>query len=68
MNLEVLADIPLHRSICATSDAGTPIAIADPSSKAAMSYHQLATRVWDILQNSQTNPQLGSAQVKVVEE
>lgn len=32
LGLEVLGDVPLHASICETSDAGTPLVVALPES------------------------------------
>ena len=32
MDLEVLGTIPLHPSICAMSDSGTPVVVAEPES------------------------------------
>lgn len=46
MSLERLADIPLHEDICTTSDKGTPITIADPTSTHARIYKELAKKIW----------------------
>ncbi len=64
LGLEVLADVPLHRDICSTSDAGTPIVVADKSSQSALVYRGLATRVMELLEKSAAN----SPQVKIVVE
>ncbi|KND05094.1 uncharacterized protein SPPG_00768 [Spizellomyces punctatus DAOM BR117] len=45
MDLDILANIPLHPDVCATSDAGTPIVIAQPTSVHAEVYRGLAKKV-----------------------
>jgi ATP-binding protein involved in chromosome partitioning len=46
LNLDVLADIPLHAEVCSTSDAGKPITISNPKSLHASVYRDLADKVW----------------------
>ncbi|TPX69259.1 hypothetical protein SpCBS45565_g02531 [Spizellomyces sp. 'palustris'] len=62
MDLDILANIPLHPDVCATSDAGTPIVIAQPTSVHAEVYQGLARKVADKLglQSSQSNKHLHS--------
>lgn len=45
VNIELLADIPLHIGIRQTSDDGSPIVISQPDSTQAAAYRDLAQKV-----------------------
>lgn len=47
LNLPLLAEIPLHLSIRETSEQGTPIVCALPSSEEAMIYSRLAQQIFN---------------------
>jgi ATP-binding protein involved in chromosome partitioning len=47
LGAEFLGEIPLDIRIRETSDAGTPIVIAEPDSALAKSYMEIAARVWE---------------------
>jgi ATP-binding protein involved in chromosome partitioning len=46
LGTEFLGEVPLVMAIRETSDAGTPIVIADPASPHAAAYRVIAERVW----------------------
>ena len=46
LGTEFLGEVPLDIAIRETSDAGTPIVVADPASPHAASYRAIAERVW----------------------
>jgi ATP-binding protein involved in chromosome partitioning len=46
-----LGEVPLELAIRLTSDAGTPIVIADPEGPHARIYRDIAARVWDGIQH-----------------
>ncbi|HVJ54544.1 MAG TPA: iron-sulfur cluster carrier protein ApbC [Aliidongia sp.] len=46
LNTEFLGEIPLDIAIRETSDAGTPIVLADPSSPHSEAYRAIAQRIW----------------------
>ena len=46
-----LGEVPLELAIRLTSDAGTPIVIADPEGPHARIYRDIAARVWDGVQH-----------------
>ncbi|KAI9103319.1 P-loop containing nucleoside triphosphate hydrolase protein [Phlyctochytrium arcticum] len=45
--VDLLADVPLHADVCATSDAGTPIVISMPDGVHALAYKALADSVME---------------------
>jgi ATP-binding protein involved in chromosome partitioning len=47
LGTEFLGEIPLDIAIRETSDAGTPIVVADPASPHAAAYRAIAQRLWD---------------------
>jgi ATP-binding protein involved in chromosome partitioning len=47
LGAEFLGEIPLDIRIRETSDAGTPIVIAEPASPLSQAYRQIAARVWE---------------------
>ncbi len=47
LNVPFLGEVPLDLGIRMTSDAGTPIVVADPDGPHATIYRQIATRMWD---------------------
>jgi len=47
LGTEFLGEIPLDIRIRETSDAGTPIVIAEPASPLSLAYMQIAARVWE---------------------
>nr|KAJ3421245.1 hypothetical protein HK105_004130 [Polyrhizophydium stewartii] len=49
MNVDVLADVPLHSDVVSTSDTGKPITITQPRSIHAQTYMLMARRVLDKL-------------------
>jgi len=51
LNVPLLAEIPLHMSIRETSERGTPIVYAAPTSEEALLYGQLAQQVSSILRS-----------------
>jgi len=51
--IDFLGDIPLHTSICTTSDSGKPITVSDPDSAQAKAYFSIAERLLTKL-NEQT--------------
>lgn len=52
LNVDVLADVPLHQDVCTTSDSGTPITISQPDSVHAKVYMNLAAKVLEKLNKS----------------
>lgn len=46
-----LGEVPLTMDIRETSDAGTPVVVSNPDGAAAKVYREIATRVWQELQN-----------------
>lgn len=52
-----LGEVPLHMRVRETSDAGTPIVVADPDSAHANIYRDIASQVWETLQGENvSNP------------
>ena len=49
LGVEFLGEVPLDIAIRETSDAGTPIVIAQPQSEHAQVYRRIATRIWEML-------------------
>ncbi|CCJ28698.1 unnamed protein product [Pneumocystis jirovecii] len=49
MNIEVLANIPLHEDIVQDCEKGYPTVIADPSSSQSLSFKTLANIIWEKL-------------------
>lgn len=49
LGTQLLADVPLHASICSTSDSGSPIVVAEPASASARVYRDLAAKVLEML-------------------
>ncbi|KAK9451698.1 P-loop containing nucleoside triphosphate hydrolase protein [Limtongia smithiae] len=49
LGTEVLTSIPLHARICELSDKGTPVVVADPDSRNAEAYFELADKVMEKL-------------------
>jgi ATP-binding protein involved in chromosome partitioning len=47
LHTEFLGEVPLDITIRETSDAGTPIVVADPASPHAKAYQTIAARIWD---------------------
>jgi ATP-binding protein involved in chromosome partitioning len=47
LGVEFLCEVPLDIAIRETSDAGTPIVVAQPDSEHAKAYRLLASRVWE---------------------
>ena len=47
LGTEFLGEVPLDIAIRETSDAGTPIVVADPASPHAEAYRKIARRVWE---------------------
>ncbi len=47
LGTEFLGEVPLDLKIRETSDAGTPITIADPDNPHALVFRRMAARVWD---------------------
>ncbi|KAK9325560.1 P-loop containing nucleoside triphosphate hydrolase protein [Lipomyces orientalis] len=45
LGTEVLGSIPLHPKICALSDAGTPVVVAEPDTANARAYKDIADKV-----------------------
>jgi len=54
LNAEFLGEIPLDIRIRETSDAGTPIVVAEPDSALAKSYMEIAARVWEKVSGAPT--------------
>jgi ATP-binding protein involved in chromosome partitioning len=49
LGVEFLGEVPLDIAIRETSDAGTPIVIAQPQSEHAEVYRRIAARIWEML-------------------
>ncbi|KAG5513638.1 hypothetical protein PMAC_000676 [Pneumocystis sp. 'macacae'] len=49
MNIEVLANIPLHENIVQDCEKGYPSVIADPNSPQSLSFRTLANVIWEKL-------------------
>jgi ATP-binding protein involved in chromosome partitioning len=47
LGTEFLGEVPLDLKIRETSDAGTPITIADPDNPHALVFRQMAARIWE---------------------
>jgi ATP-binding protein involved in chromosome partitioning len=56
LGTDFLGEIPLDIAIRETSDAGTPIVVADPASPHAEAYRMIARRVWDKVTGTPTRP------------
>ena len=48
-----LGEVPLTMDIRETSDAGTPVVVSNPDGAAAVTYREIARRVWDELKQSE---------------
>ena len=51
----LLGEVPLHMSIRETSDSGTPIVVAEPSSAHANIYRDMAAQIWETLEGDGVN-------------
>jgi ATP-binding protein involved in chromosome partitioning len=51
LNVDLLANVPLHEEICTTSDQGKPITISSPESLHAKIYLETAKKIWDKISN-----------------
>ena len=49
LGVECLGEIPIDMALRQTSDAGTPLVIDAPESPAAVTYRQMAERLWQKL-------------------
>ena len=47
LGVPFLGEVPLVMAIRETSDAGTPIVVADPDSPSAAAYREIAARTWE---------------------
>jgi ATP-binding protein involved in chromosome partitioning len=54
LGTDFLGEVPLHIAIRETSDAGTPIVVAQPDSPQALAFKQIAERVWHKLASGDT--------------
>ena len=45
LQVDVLANIPLHADVCETSDSGSPITISKPASLHSQTYKELASKI-----------------------
>ncbi|KAK7202638.1 P-loop containing nucleoside triphosphate hydrolase protein [Myxozyma melibiosi] len=52
LEVDVLGSVPLHPKICELSDKGTPVVIAEPESKNAKAYIDIAEKVLEKLKSS----------------
>ena len=48
-----LGEVPLTMDIRETSDAGTPVVVSNPDGAAAVTYREIARRVWDELKQAE---------------
>lgn len=60
LSVDILGDVPLHENVCATSDAGHPITLSNPSSLHANVFSSIATKIIEKIssskdENSSTN-------------
>jgi ATP-binding protein involved in chromosome partitioning len=53
LGVPFLGEIPLELAIRATSDAGTPIVAAEPSSPHTLAYVDIAGRLWETMRAAQ---------------
>ena len=54
LNVPFLGEVPLDLGIRLTSDAGTPIVVADPHGAHAAIYREIATRMWSEVEANRT--------------
>jgi ATP-binding protein involved in chromosome partitioning len=47
LGVEFLGEVPLDLKIRETSDGGTPITVADPDNPYALTFRQMAARIWE---------------------
>jgi ATP-binding protein involved in chromosome partitioning len=45
LNIDILADLPLHQDVCITSDNGKPIVISQPNTTHSHIYKTLARKL-----------------------
>jgi ATP-binding protein involved in chromosome partitioning len=65
LGTEFLGELPLDIAIRETSDAGTPIVVADPASPHALAYRTIAQRIWDKVTGNLAAPQRQAPRISI---
>jgi ATP-binding protein involved in chromosome partitioning len=54
-NTELLGEIPIEIDIREGGDSGMPITTVNPNSQTSQNYHNIATKLWDIIEQTNKN-------------
>ncbi|MGB8842800.1 MAG: iron-sulfur cluster carrier protein ApbC [Aliidongia sp.] len=65
LGTEFLGEVPLDIAIRETSDAGTPIVVADPASPHALAYRVIAQRIWDKVTGNLAAPERPAPRISI---
>jgi ATP-binding protein involved in chromosome partitioning len=65
LGTEFLGEVPLDITIRETSDAGTPIVVADPASPHALVYRAIAQRIWDKVTGALAAPERPAPKISI---
>jgi ATP-binding protein involved in chromosome partitioning len=65
LGTEFLGEVPLDIAIRETSDAGTPIVVADPASAHSLAYRTIAQRIWDKVTGNLAAPQRQAPRISI---
>jgi ATP-binding protein involved in chromosome partitioning len=65
LGTEFLGEVPLDIAIRVTSDAGTPIVVADPASPHALVYRAIAERIWAKVTGNLAQPARAAPRISI---